>query len=48
MSCTNTLILAFVDGLYRVRYDFSNFGTVLIFTTGIRVASHLAYIDKLV
>ena len=44
----DTLILAFVNGPYGVRYDFSNFGTVLIFVTGIRVTSYLAYIDKLV
>ena len=39
---------AFVDGPYGVGYDFSNFRTVLIFATGIGVASYLAYIDKLV
>ena len=39
---------AFVDGPYGVGYDFSNFGTVLMFATGIGVASHLAYIDELV
>jgi len=38
----------FIDRLYRVRYDFSNFRTVLIFATGIGVASHLAYINELV
>ena len=41
-------MLAFVDGLYKVRYNFSNFRMVLMFVTGIRVASHLVYIDKLV
>jgi len=41
-------MLAFVDGPYGVGYDFSNFGTVLMFATGIGVASHLVYINELV
>ena len=40
--------MAFVDGPYGVRYDFSNFGTVLMFATSIGVASHLVYIDEFV
>ena len=47
-SCIDTLMSAFVDGPYGVGYDFSNFGTVLMFTTGIGVTSHLAYINKLI
>ena len=40
--------MAFVDGPYKVGYDFSKFKTVLMFITGIGVASYLVYIDKLV
>ncbi|XTI82150.1 hypothetical protein V2W45_1227456, partial [Cenococcum geophilum] len=47
-SYINTLISAFINGLYGVRYNFSNFRTVLIFVTSIRVASHLVYINKLI
>ena len=47
-SCINTSMLAFIDRLYSVGYDFSNFRTVLIFATSIKVASYLAYINKLV
>jgi len=39
---------AFIDRPYKIRYNFSNFGMVLMFTTSIGVASYLAYINKLV
>jgi len=41
-------MLVFVDGLYGVGYNFSNFRMVLIFATGIGVASHLVYINELI
>ncbi|OCL00619.1 uncharacterized protein K441DRAFT_534955, partial [Cenococcum geophilum 1.58] len=43
-----TLISAFINGPYRVRYNFSNFRTVLIFATSIGVTSYLVYINKLI
>jgi len=48
MSYINTLMSVFVDRLYGVKYNFSNFKTVLMFITGIGVTSHLAYINKLI
>ena len=39
---------AFINKLYGVGYNFSNFRIVLMFVTGIRVASYLVYINKLI
>ncbi|XTI82797.1 hypothetical protein V2W45_1227505, partial [Cenococcum geophilum] len=47
-SYIDTLISAFIDGPYGVRYNFSNFRTVLMFITSIGVTSHLVYINKLI
>ncbi|RYO29296.1 hypothetical protein AA0113_g12071 [Alternaria arborescens] len=39
---------AFVEGPYGHGFDLQNFGTVVLFASGIGIVGHLAYIQKLV
>jgi predicted ferric reductase len=49
IRCTEYFaVSAFIDGPFGVGHDFSEYGTVLMFATGIGVAGHLPYINELV
>jgi len=41
-------LLAFIDGPYGVRHDFGEYGTVVMFATGIGIAGHIPYIKDLI
>ena len=41
---TNKNLLAFIDGPYGVRHDFGEYGTVVMFASGIGIAGHIPYI----
>ena len=44
----NTDLLAFVDGPYGTDHNFGEYGTVVMFATGIGIAGHLPYIKELI
>jgi predicted ferric reductase len=44
----NRSLLAFIDGPYGVRHDFGEYGTVIMFATGIGIAGHIPYIKDLI
>jgi predicted ferric reductase len=44
----NKDLLAFIDGPYGGRHDFGNYGTVIMFATGIGIAGHVPYIKDLI
>jgi len=39
---------AFIDGPYGIRHDFGEYGTVIMFATGIGIAGHIPYIKDLI
>jgi predicted ferric reductase len=47
-SLTDKSLLAFIDGPYGVDHDFGNYGTVLMFATGIGIAGQLPFIKEIV
>jgi predicted ferric reductase len=44
----NQTLKAFIDGPYGKRYGFGNYGTVIMFATGIGIAGHIPYIKELI
>jgi predicted ferric reductase len=44
----NKPLRAYIDGPYGARHDFSEYGTVIMFATGIGIAGHLLYIKDLI
>jgi predicted ferric reductase len=44
----NRTYLAFVDGPYGVEHDFGEYGTVLMFATGIGIAAQMPFIEELI
>lgn len=44
----NTPLLAFIDGPYGTPYNFGEYGTVIMFATGIGIAGQMPYIKDLV
>ncbi len=44
----NKKLLAFIDGPYGVQHDFGEYGTVIMFATGIGIAGHIPYIKDLI
>lgn len=44
----NKSLLAFIDGPYGARHDFGEYGTVIMFATGIGIAGQLPYIKDLI
>jgi predicted ferric reductase len=47
-SHTNKKLGAFIDGPYGVRHGFGEYGTVIMFATGIGIAGHIPYIKELI
>jgi len=45
---TNTELLAFIDGPYGIQHKFGEYGTVIMFATGIGIAGHIPYIKDLI
>jgi predicted ferric reductase len=45
---TNQTLKAFIDGPYGKRYGFGDYGTVIMFATGIGIAGHIPYIKELI
>ena len=45
---TNKCVRAFIDGPYGTRQDFGEYGTVIMFATGIGIAGHIPYIKELI
>jgi predicted ferric reductase len=45
---TNKPLRAFIDGPYGVRHGFGEYGTVIMFATGIGIAGHISYIKDLI
>jgi len=45
---TNIPLRAFIDGPYGVRHNFGDYGTVIMFATGIGIAGHIPYIKDLI
>ncbi len=45
---TNRRLAAFIDGPYGPEHNFGEYGTVLMFATGIGIAGHMSYIKDLV
>jgi predicted ferric reductase len=45
---TNKNLLAFVDGPYGVQHDFGEYGTVIMFASGIGIVGHIPYIKELI
>ena len=41
-------LLAFIDGPHGVHYNFGNYGTVIMFATGIGIAGQMPYIKDLI
>lgn len=47
-STNSTSQLAFIDGPYGQRYNFGEYGTVVMFATGIGIAGQLPFVKELV
>jgi len=47
-SHTNKKLLAFIDGPYGIQHKFGDYGTVIMFATGIGIAGHIPYIKDLI
>ncbi|XMA13701.1 hypothetical protein WAI453_006492 [Rhynchosporium graminicola] len=45
---TNKELLAFIDGPYGIEHTFGDYGTVIMFATGIGIAGHVPYIKDLI
>jgi predicted ferric reductase len=45
---TNKPLRAYIDGPYGMKYDFGEYGTVIMFATGIGIAAHLPYMKDLI
>jgi predicted ferric reductase len=45
---TNKELGAFIDGPYGIRHGFGEYGTVIMFATGIGIAGHIPYIKELI
>lgn len=45
---TNKPLRAFIDGPYGMKHDFGEYGTVIMFATGIGIAGHLPYMKDLI
>ncbi|KAH6704163.1 hypothetical protein BKA61DRAFT_560084 [Leptodontidium sp. MPI-SDFR-AT-0119] len=45
---TNRELLAFIDGPYGIQHKFGDYGTVIMFATGIGIAGHIPYIKDLI
>jgi predicted ferric reductase len=45
---TNKTLRAFIDRPYRIQHKFSDYGTVIMFATGIGIAGHILYIKDLI
>ena len=45
---TNKNLLAFIDGPYGTQHDFGEYGTVIMFASGIGIAGHISYIKELI
>ena len=45
---TYTALCAFIDGPYSALYNFGEYRTVIMFTSGIRITGHMLYIKDLI
>jgi predicted ferric reductase len=45
---TNKELRAFIDGPYGIQHKFGEYGTVIMFATGIGIAGHIPYIKDLI
>ena len=44
----NKNLLAFIDGPYSVQHGLGEYGTVIMFASGIGIAGHIPYIKELI
>lgn len=45
---TNKKLRAYIDGPYGTQHDFGEYGTVILFASGIGIAGHIPYIKELI
>lgn len=47
-SQRNRKLLAFIDGPYGIQHKFGDYGTVIMFATGIGIVGHIPYVKDLI